>query len=241
MKTKFIAGILLSLAAALSGNAFAKASALAVDSEGARAWATKDSEKEAEKTALKMCSEVSKTKDCKILKRAALAIAEGKKSIDFWPSESSLADAKSTALKNCAAADCEITFETTKPGFYALAWKKDQDGVVKAHFLTYGFSNLDKAANDAIEKCDKKGKGKCELETGGVIAGNHSLDTSNPVASTKKAAPSCRPKTNPISCESHCVNDSCVVTYNNGCKMNVRVTPQTDPFTGKIKFPTPAC
>lgn len=241
MNTKFIAGILFSLAAALSGNAFAKASAIAVDGENKAAWATADSAKEAEKTAMQMCTEASKTNDCKIVRMVAFAIAEGKRHIGFWPSERSLADAKSVALKSCAAADCEITFETTNPGFFALAWKKNQDGSVASQHVTHSYGNYDKAVKDAIEKCEVIGTGKCEFVRGGVIAGNHNLDTSNPVASTKKTAPSCRPKTNPINCKSHCVNDSCVVEYDNGCKMNVRVTPQTDPFTGKIKFPTPAC
>ncbi len=51
----------------------------------------------------------------------------------------------------------------------------------------------------------------------------------------------CRPRTNQLSCSSQCYNGDCVVTYENGCKVRVQVSPKFDPFTSQWTYPAPSC
>jgi len=51
----------------------------------------------------------------------------------------------------------------------------------------------------------------------------------------------CRPRTNQLSCSSQCYNGDCVVTYENGCKVRVQVSPKFDPFTSQWTYPSPSC
>ena len=51
----------------------------------------------------------------------------------------------------------------------------------------------------------------------------------------------CRPRTPTLSCKSTCTNGNCLVTYENGCKMRVQVTPQFNPFSNQWTYPSPSC
>jgi hypothetical protein len=60
-----------------------------------------------------------------------------------------------------------------------------------------------------------------------------------------KAAPravdSCIPTTQVRRCTSQCVNGNCAVTYSNGCKVRVQVSPNFNPFNNQWEYPAPSC
>lgn len=73
-----------------------------------------------------------------------------------------------------------------------------------------------------------------------------SVPSSPPQAQKKKVMDStlsenCRPTGPSIRCQSQCVNGNCVVTYENGCKVRVRVKARMDPFTSQWTYPSPGC
>jgi hypothetical protein len=51
----------------------------------------------------------------------------------------------------------------------------------------------------------------------------------------------CRPRTSNLVCQSTCSNGDCLVTYQNGCKVRVRVNPKFDPMTNNWTYPAPSC
>lgn len=55
----------------------------------------------------------------------------------------------------------------------------------------------------------------------------------------KVAGSDCRPRTSYLRCQSSCTNGDCIVSYENGCKMRVQVSPQ---FNGaQWIYPSPSC
>lgn len=42
-------------------------------------------------------------------------------------------------------------------------------------------------------------------------------------------------------CQSTCYNGNCLITYDNGCKVQVQVNSVYDPFTNTSVFPAPGC
>lgn len=51
----------------------------------------------------------------------------------------------------------------------------------------------------------------------------------------------CRPRTSSLRCQSNCVNGNCVVTYENGCKINIQVNSKYNAFTNQWEYPSPGC
>jgi len=51
----------------------------------------------------------------------------------------------------------------------------------------------------------------------------------------------CRPKSASIRCSSECVNGDCEITYENGCKIRVQVSPKFNAFTNQFEYPSPGC
>jgi len=52
---------------------------------------------------------------------------------------------------------------------------------------------------------------------------------------------SCRPRAMSIRCQSECINGDCIVSYENGCRIRVRVQPRYDPFDSRWTYPSPPC
>lgn len=101
---------------------------------------------------------------------------------------------------------------------------------------------MDIAVNDSLNRCashtDKNDV--CNIVWKGI---NRELKTPKRIISPASAKnnKSCRPNTNPIRCHSNCINGDCVVTYENGCKIQIQVSPKYDPFENRWKYPTPQC
>jgi hypothetical protein len=51
----------------------------------------------------------------------------------------------------------------------------------------------------------------------------------------------CRPRSTHLRCQSTCTNGDCIVSYENGCKMRVQVSPRFDSFQNQWTYPSPQC
>lgn len=224
----------------LPGAAMAVSGAMATSSDGTVAWATRTTQAEASKAAMKLCSESAQKKDCKPWAHKAIVRVEGPGDIHYAWSASSPADARKRALAACGQPDCKVVGEYVAPGFFALARSGVDDGN-PAFFLAYGFDNSDEAAAEAQAGCARNGGKDCRVVFSSVIPG--AIKSAAPP--TRPAAPaadaSCRPDTPVRRCRAQCVNGDCVLTYENGCKLRVRVMPTFDSFRNQWTYPSPSC
>lgn len=136
------------------------------------------------------------------------------------------------AKKNKHSGKCKLLGAAEGPKYLAFFHTKDGSG--------FGVSsNVDRqqAIDDAYAHCSKQGE--CP-DTAANVFFDEGERQSRP---TKAAAAgdSCRPRTREIRCRSNCVNGSCVVEYENGCKIRVQVPPRFDPFTNQWTYPSPSC
>lgn len=126
------------------------------------------------------------------------------------------------------------TFNTLEP-YVAVAQSKTWVEATSAQTIDIA---VDNALNRCASHTDKDDV--CNIVWKGI---NRKLDTAKqviPPASAKNKK-SCRPNTNPIRCHSNCINGDCVVTYENGCKIQIQVSPKYDPFENHWKYPAPQC
>lgn len=206
-------------------------------------WARKTNQSEANKVALDLCNKEAQNRDCALSTIKALARADGPARHGYGWSDKSIADAKRNALANCKHPNCKVTYVISKPGFISLSRSEDdKEGNVIFH-VAYAFNNLDEANNKSISQCRERSGRDCKIIISTSIAGTLSKE---PPVNTKPVAPaissqSCRPNTPTVRCESHCVNGDCIVNYENGCKMRVRVSPRYDGFQNTWVYPSPSC
>ncbi|WP_298925212.1 DUF4189 domain-containing protein [uncultured Ramlibacter sp.] len=227
---------------ALPTLASAMASAVAYGTDAA-AWATHSTQKEANKMALDVCNAKTVKKDCKLQVTKALARAVSDAHTGWGRSGISLAEAEKLALKHCGDKDCKVNFRLTKPGFFSVARTAEPNNGVGRFYAAHQYDNMNESENDAIAGCEKAGQ-KCALFWTGVIPGQQDVapaPKAQPVAKAEPQPKNCRPQTASIRCSSQCVNGSCVVAYENGCKLRVVVQAEYDPFTNQWKYPSPAC
>lgn len=235
-------GLALVIGSASSPTAWAEASAIAYGSDNSWAWATRASQSEANETALRLCNESTSKKDCALDTTKAVVRAEGGGQIGFGRSSRSLADARSKALDSCGNTQCKVVFEVSKPGFYSLFKSVPDEQNNVDFYLAYQYSDSDRADKDAQQGCEKLTGRECKIAWSGAIAGQYKKAVETP----RKAAPvaserNCRPNTAQLRCSSQCTNGSCIVTYENGCKMRVEVQPRFDPFSNQWTYPSPSC
>ena len=229
-------GLILS---GISAAALAEYGAIAYgDGATSWAWARRTTPQLANKAALDNCMAGSKAKDCRLDFIVAMARANGGDAQGWGSSKKSLAEAKAQALKACKAKDCKVTFEMTEPGFFALAIPKNSEADRDLYGMAWGYADSDKADKAANEACRGQGEGDCKHVVSGVIPGHIKGTPSN---DTPVAAKNCRPTSGVVQCTSQCVNGDCVVTYENGCRVSVHVSPKFDPFSKQWKYPTPSC
>ena len=225
-----------------SSQAWALASAIAYSSDKGWGWATRNTQEEANSAALQGCNKSAVNKDCVLDATKAVVRAEGGGNIGFGRSAVSLAEAKQKALASCGNKKCKVVFETIKPGFYSLSKSEiDEDGGGN-FYLAYQYTDSDKADQDANKGCENLTGLTCASVWSGAIAGVYSV-ASTPAPRPLRVATekNCRPNTPTVRCSSQCTNGSCVVTYENGCKVRVQVQPRFDPFNNQWTYPAPSC
>ena len=225
-----------------ANTARAEASAHAIGN-GNFAWATEPDQQKANEVALSGCNNLNPKKDCKLDTTRFIAEAKAGVRQGWARSSKSMADAQKIALDSCGYQDCKITTGITAPGFYVLVESKiNEDAKNESSFLylSYGDSDMNNVTKVAKRKCsDLTGK-ECEIAWSGAISGNQVTKSSaKPQASVSEK--SCRPQTASIKCSSQCQNGSCIVNYENGCKIRVQVQPTFDAFNNQWKYPSPSC
>lgn len=226
------------MGAVSAGVAADRASAIAVGSDNVWAWATRTTQKEADKIALELCNSENPKKDCRIDVVVAIVRAESAKRTGYGTSSISIADAKKLALDSCNEKTCKVTDVVTSPGFFSLAKSQEDDKGNSLFHLAYQYSNMDKSDADSVQHCQDRSGRKCSVIMKSVIPGIYKV-ADNPAPARDVA--DCRPRTQVLRCTSQCTNGNCVVTYENGCRISVQVTPRFDPFTNQWTYPSPSC
>jgi len=205
-------------------------------------WALRQTQSLADRAALEGCNQSAANKDCRVTATRALVLAQGTKRVAYAVSGVSLQEARADALRYCGDSDCKVAKEFVAPGFLAVARTKNQQSA--PHFyVAYAYRNSDAVDQDAVRGCEKNAGEDCRLAWSGAIPGDMGTKGSTPAPAPNagRGTPSCRPTTQNIRCSSRCTNGSCVVSYENGCKVRVQVSPRFDPFTNQWTYPAPSC
>lgn len=123
----------------------------------------------------------------------------------------------------------------------------------------YGLSEASSADADksALQSCQITPSVRCVVKEryenpGPVNAPASFVELEKKIAASKKLAKAptstpkqdsgdCRPRTQTLRCSSQCTNGNCIVTYENGCKIPVRVNPKFNPFNNNWEYPSPSC
>lgn len=139
--------------------------------------------------------------------------------------------AEKDALKRCAEkahkngvkGKCKIVMSDDGPGYIAIVYGDNGSG--------YGYGpSSQEAINAAAGVCTKSYK-NCQIE--------HAEYWED--FPEQASPPSCVPNTAVRQCHSDCDNGSCVLTYKNGCKVQVQVQPIFNPATTTWEYPRPQC
>ncbi len=228
---------------------------------GGMSMSFRKSPEEAEKNALSNCKE--KYSKCRVVDAAwdeganYFALAMGDKYYYFVYGADSDLEAKQGAIAGCekggsSVGSCKIaeTFSGSGPTWFVSAFSGDD-----------GWIGLNRTKVDAVEAamsgCRKKvGQGnKCKVQdefhnppSTDAPASFKRLEARIAAATqavSKPSSPSvsndCRPKSDYLRCTSQCTNGNCIVTYENGCKMQVQVRPKHNPFNNQWEYPSPSC
>lgn len=238
--------LLATLATLFSVHAHAEKlyTAVAFGSNGAYGWAADKTQKKANKTALILCNKGKSSPDCSLSTYVAAARVSNNNRVGVGYSIKNSNEAIQKAMKACGHSDCKLEWTITEPGFVVVAQKEQQDNDGDVYFQ-YGGTNLEYSVMDALANCKEHYKNKCSVTRAFSIPGAVIVKDTSPKPKTSTTQEisdrNCRPNTKNIRCSSQCSNGNCVVTYENGCKIHVQVTPTIDPFSGQMSFPTPQC
>jgi hypothetical protein len=174
----------------------------------------------------------------------AVASAQTKEGVQYYwnTDQPSRRTAEKSAMNSCSAkskqnrhtSKCKVVQSGTGPSY--IAFFHTLDG---RNFGVSSHEDRQQAIDDAHAACSKKGAcpntaEKVDFDEGELPA--------NPFASSRTAADGdCRPRTPVIRCRSNCYNGNCIVEYENGCKIQVQVSPRFDPFSSRWTYPSPSC
>jgi hypothetical protein len=244
LRALVVAGVFLaSMLLAAFPAASAEYASIAHSADGKQwGWARKQTQKLADRAALDGCNQGAPKKDCRIIATKALVLVQGAKRFGYAASDVSLQEARQSALRYCGDSDCKVTNDFTTPGFLAVARTKSEQSE-PYFFVAYAYANSDAADQAAISGCAQKAKEDCRVVWSGAIPGDMGTKGPTPVQAPAagRDAPSCRPTTQNIRCSSQCTNGSCIVSYENGCRIRVQVSPRFDPFKNQWIYPAPSC
>ncbi len=129
------------------------------------------------------------------------------------------------------ANQCKVVTRSESPGYGAIVCGDDGCGWV------LGVESGQDAVDGAFNQCDRNFK-NCESKN---IKFWEDFEGFTPSRVANASGGDCRPKTNQLSCKSSCTNGDCEVTYENGCKVRVQVSPRFDGFQNRWVYPSPSC
>lgn len=137
-------------------------------------------------------------------------------------------EARKNGIGNLAS-KCKVVTRAKGPGYGAVVC-----GDNGCNWAT-GYESGQAAVDEAYSGCNANYK-NCPSENIKFWE-DFAGFTRKPAA--KVAGGDCRPRTNYLRCQSSCTNGDCIVSYENGCKMRVQVSPQ---FNGaQWVYPSPSC
>jgi hypothetical protein len=152
-------------------------------------------------------------------------------------------EADNKALEGCRATakkngltqlekKCTVISRAKNPGYGALVCGD------KGCSWSTAYDDMQTAVDHAYDDCSKS-YGNCQRDNIPNWDDEAGFRQSSQVVAAQSQ--SCRPNKSNISCRFQCTNGSCIVTYENGCKMSVQVQPRYNPFTNQWEYPSPAC
>jgi hypothetical protein len=217
----------------------AEFASIAYGSKDAWGWAVRETRKEADAKALALCNEDSKS-SCQLAVDKALVKAEGKEKVGYGRSVESVAKARDEALKSCGEPSCQVTKVWADAGFYSVAKPKESGGTF---YVVYGGVNSGEVDKEALSHCEEQNGTTCLVVWSRAIEGKLAkpAHVPQPAPVGALATGDCRPNTREVRCSSRCTNGSCVVSYENGCKIHVQVAPVFDSFSNQWTYPSPNC
>lgn len=224
----FFAGILLAAFPAAS----AQYAAIAYSSDGSQwGWARKQTQKLADQAALVGCNQSSPKKDCEITATKALDLAQGSKHFGCQ-----------SALRFCGAGDCQVVGEFTVPRFLAVARTKNEESA-PYFYVADAHDNSDAADQAAISGCARRAKEDCRLARVGQSQAksgrkNQKLCQHLRPAGTRRAV---APPPSASDAVRSAPTAIASVSYENGCRIRVQVSPRFDPFRNQWIYPAPSC
>lgn len=129
---------------------------------------------------------------------------------------------------------CIVASRGKAPGFGALSCGDQGCN------WTGGYQDRQQAIDDAYMGCSKL---YSNCATSNLTVWEDFAGFKQP-HSTQAVAPNsanCIPNTAVRRCTSQCTNGNCLVTYSNGCKVQVRVSPSFNSFNNQWEYPSPNC
>ncbi len=156
---------------------------------------------------------------------------ESQKEADVAALEGCRSEARKNGIGNIAK-QCAISLRGKGAGYGALTC-----GDNGCAYVT-GYESVQAAADGAYASCAESFT-NCrdkDITNWADFAG-----FAKKTAATTPASANCRPRTASVRCTSSCNNGNCVVTYENGCKLRVQVSPTLDPFSNQWTYPSPSC
>jgi len=156
---------------------------------------------------------------------------ESQKEADIVALEGCRSEARKNDIGNLAK-KCVITLRGKTPGYGAMTCGDNGCATVA------GYVSLQSAVDAAYNLCLESYTNCIDKN---ITGWEDFVGFSKKTVAVAPAPASCRPRTSSIRCTSSCSNGNCLVTYENGCKMRVQVSPSLDPFTNQWTYPSPSC
>lgn len=128
---------------------------------------------------------------------------------------------------------CIVALRSKVPGYGAISCGSNGCG------LAMGHDSAQSAIDTAYTQCTES-YAECQQKN---ITNWPDFKGYPPAREARQSISStdCRPRTNYLRCSSTCNNGSCIVSYENGCKMRVQVNAKYDAFRNQWDYPAPSC
>nr|WP_282446530.1 DUF4189 domain-containing protein [Aromatoleum petrolei] len=155
---------------------------------------------------------------------------ESQKEADAHALEGCRVEARKSGIGNLAS-KCKIAMRAKGPGYGAIVC-----GDGGCSWIT-GAESSQAAVDAAYDGCSKN-YNNCPSENIKYWE-DFAGFSAKPVANVTGG--DCRPRTATLRCQSTCSNGDCIVSYENGCKMHVKVNSRFDNFQNQWVYPAPSC
>lgn len=153
------------------------------------------------------------------------------KEADVAAIEGCRVEARKNGIGNIAS-KCKVVTRAKGPGYGSIVCGDNGCGWVT------GYESSQDAVNGAYDQCSKSYKNCQEKD---IQSWEDFAGFAAPKTATAPTSADCRPRTQALRCTSSCTNGNCVVSYENGCKMRVQISPRFDGLQNQWVYPAPSC